>query len=552
MLDCRRMISFVILSIIFFVFIFLVVAPNRHIDGTDGFDYLQMALNLADGNGFASSHIYLHQANWFYKLGINIRDVNAVPILYRFPLPIVIEAAFIRLGFSPYFAAQLFSTLGCLLSGFIFFLIILRFSHSWGASLALTLAFLISEATVQFAISGVTEPLSTFFFLSLLLVLASPKSPYLRSLVAGLLCGLAYLNRTNSIFIMLPSLFIGIAWLHEEKVFNVKRSVLIYFESIIIFILVISPWLYHNYILSGSPFFNFTNAVNLLNGMVNAPSFARYYSMGTVDFITLYAPFILKKVVLNFFSGICNMRILLVINKLILLPSLMGMVLVYIYKPPLSVDLEFGWFKGMAIMWVAACFFNLAGSSFAWGQLPRFYAALWPMILLFAFAGTLFFLNYLKRIIKKYIKVEMSETATKLMAGIITGFLYVILNPPLLHPGNVSGTRPWETVQAARKSRAIFCGANTKGAIVSDVSDVLAVELRGCKILMCRYRSDSISPGPASFKEWDKLVDVSAFFISREALEYMPQEDRSFLAEKEMNYPHTMVLEDGSKIYFND
>ena len=172
------------------------VAPKRPLNNPDGFDYLQMALNLVHEKDFRSSQVFLHHAYWFSRHGVDLHNVSTVPMLYRFPLPVIIEAAFLRIGFSPYVAAQLYSTLGCLLSSFILFWIVLRFSNSGGAALALVSAFLLSGSTLEFAIGGLTEPLATFFFLLLLTVLLSPlRLLVIRTILGALLCGLAFLNQ---------------------------------------------------------------------------------------------------------------------------------------------------------------------------------------------------------------------------------------------------------------------------------------------------------------------------------------------------------------------
>ena len=549
MITSQRIIAFIILGVFFCWFVFFVVAPKRPFHHPDGFDYLQMALNLAHEKDFLSSQVAVHHAYWFSRHGVDLHNVSTVPMLYRFPLPVILEAAFIRLGFSPYVAAQMYATLGCLFSGLMLFWIVLRFSDSGGAALALVSAFLLSESTLGYAIAGLTESWATFFFLLLLLVLIPPMTLLVRTILGALLCGLAFLNRTPSIFIMLPILFCGIIISRRQIKILIKNTFNFIFASLVVFIVLIFPWLYHNYVITGNWFFNFTNAVNLLNGLEKPTSYATFYSMSTLDFISSNFPYIIQKVFSNMISGVLNLRTLLNISKMVLLPFLLGLGIVIHGNLKLLSDVNLPWFRRVVILWVAACFFNLAGQSLAFGQLDRFYAPLWPMVLVLAFVGNYFLLQYISELFI-FFKARVSKNTITSLAGIITGVLYLALNPPLFHPVEAPlSFRPWKTVQAVRECKDILCGATTNGAIISDVSDVFAVELHGCKLLMCGYQFDTRLLESSSLKEWDKFVDVAAIFISKKGLEQMSQEDRGILREKEKEYPRIIDFADGSRLY---
>jgi hypothetical protein len=545
----RRIIAFLILGAFFSCFIFFVVAPKRPLNNPDGCDYLQMALNLANGKGFHSTQIFVHHAYWFSRHGVDLHNDSTVPMLYRFPLPVIIEALFLRIGFSPYVAAQLYSTLGYLLSGLILFLIILRFSDSCGVSLALVSAFLLSGSTLEFAIGGLTEPLATFFFLLLLIVLVSPIPLFARTTVGALLCGLAFLNRTPSIFIMLPLLFLEILICQGNNKLTIKHIIFLFLGLLGVFTLVISPWLYRSQAITGNLLFNFTNAVNLLNGLEKLCSYTTFYSMSAFDFIISNLSHITRKILSNMISALFNLRTLLNINKLILLPFLLGLALIIYGRSKFLLDLNVAWLRRVVILWGAAFFFNLAGQSLAWGQLDRFYAPLWPMVLVLAFTGSYFLMKHILGL-SRYLKDRMSNTTTKSLAGIITGILYLILNPPILHPlESFLFSRPRETIQAVRESKAFLCGREMDGALISDVSDVFSVELHGCNLLMCRYEFDSNLLESSSLNEWDKFVNVVGIFISRKGWDHMDQEDKKILGEKEKTYPRIINFSDGSRLY---
>jgi hypothetical protein len=528
----------------------LVVAPKRPLNNPDGFDYLQMALNLAHGKDFRSSQVFLHHAYWFSRHGVDLHNVSTVPMLYRFPLPVILEAVFLRMDFSPYVAAQMYSTLGCLLSGLMLFCVVLRLSDSGGAALTLVSAFLLCGSTIEFAIGGLTEPLATFFFLLLLILFLSSLPLLARTVFGALLCALAFLNRTPSIFIMLPILFWGIIVSREHIKLSIKNTYNLIFASIVVFILVIFPWLYRNYTITGNWFFNFTNAVNLLNGLEKPASYATFYSMSTLDFISSNFPYIIQKVFSNIIFGVLNLRTLLNINKMVLLPFLLGLGIVIHSSLKLRSDVNLPWFRRVVILWSAACFFNLTGQSLAFGQVDRFYAPLWPMVLVLSFVGNYFLLQYVSKLFNS-VRSRISNHNIKSLAGIMTAILYLALNPPILHPlESFLFSRPRETMQAVRESKTILCETHTKGAIVSDVSDVFSVELHECNLMMCRYEFDTkLLGGASSLQEWDKCVDVTAIFISRKGLEQMSQEDRAILREKEKKYPRIINYADGSRLY---
>ena len=249
-------------------------------------------------------------------------------------------------------------------------------------------------------------------------------------------------------------------------------------------------------------------------------------------------------------SGFINLRTLLGINKLILLPFLLGLALIIYGRSTLLPDCNVSWLRRVVILWCSACFFNLAGQSLAWGQVDRFYAPLWPMVLVLAFTGNYFLLKNISGL-SHYVRANMNKNIIKFLAGIMTGIFYLVLNPPILHPvESFLFSRPRETIQAVRESKAILCSAKRNGAIISDVSDVLSVELHGCNLLMCRYEFDtSLLESSSSLQEWDKFVDVEAIFISRQGWEHMSQEDKKILREKKPIYPRIINFADGSRLY---
>ena len=124
---------------------------------------------------------------------------------------------------------------------------------------------------------------------------------------------------------MLPILFFGIIISQGEIKLSIRNYIKLIFVSLVVIILVIFPWFYHNYKITGNWLFNFTNAVNLLSGLEKPVSYATFYSMSTLEFISSNFLYIIQKGFSNIIFGVLNLRTLLNINKLVLFPFLLGL-----------------------------------------------------------------------------------------------------------------------------------------------------------------------------------------------------------------------------------
>lgn len=120
---------------------------------------------------------------------------------------------------------------------------------------------------MQEAITGLTEPAATFFFLAALYLVLWPRNRWSFAL-AGLLTGLAFLNRSSVFLYGIPML-----WLIPRSQFRVpvseprnselgtRNAVADVLAFCIPGVLVTLPWLARNYLLTGDPLFSLTSAL---------------------------------------------------------------------------------------------------------------------------------------------------------------------------------------------------------------------------------------------------------------------------------------------------
>lgn len=516
-------------------------ARNRSISNPDAFDYLQMALHVSDGKGFQSGHAYPGHLRWFYEHGFGQQKFsNGVPILYRYPLPIIIEAEFIRMGFHPYMAAQLYSGMGYLFSGIILYLLTFYLFKSIPVSMAITTAFLISGGTIENAVSGLTETTATFLFLLNIIVLAVSFPLYRRACLSGLVAGIAYLNRTPSLCYMLPMIFLGLAMEKSNGELPRKKEYAV--SSLIAvggFFFVLLPHMWRNFILSKRLFFDFYNTINLLMG-TDVPNWGcdweENYSI--VYVLYSYFPAITRKFFFNLLSGVYGLRELLLVNKVLVLPFLFG-IFFCLWRKDSGLSSSNRELRKVVLLWVSALGCNLLGVSL-FMQTGRFYAVFWALVPVLSFVGTNGILNYFIRIIKPIGNIGSTVKITA-FSSLFIACLYVSFNFPLWREVKTPSSVPQRTLLAIREVRGLL--SKEEGAIVSDISWATAVELYGCNLLSIRmpgryYQLEQIS----------RVVEIRGVLLSHKLLEgaTLGKEALKYISTK---FPELVILSDGSRLY---
>lgn len=215
----------------------------------DAQDYAQIARNVAEGKGFTTSIMPLGGLEWMRQTG---RLGQSWWNLHRFPLPSLIQAGFIKVVGPRDFAISLSSALFYFLGIPLVYLFARRmFSHRVGVLATFLFAF--NGGQMGDSITGLTEPAALFLFLAALYLVLWP-SKWWHIPLAGLITGLAFLNRYSVVLYALPMLVL--IW----KTHN-KRPLAAVLEFIAPAAVVALPWLYRNYLIAGDPLFSLTTAL---------------------------------------------------------------------------------------------------------------------------------------------------------------------------------------------------------------------------------------------------------------------------------------------------
>jgi MFS family permease len=175
-----------------------------------------------------------------------------------YPLTIALLSKW--LGLELFVVGKWLSVTCAVLCGWLIFLL---FRNLFGAAIGIgaQLLFLVSGEFPQFSINATTD---VFFLLLALLTLVVLLGQGLtirkRTAVAAVISGCAYLTRYNGIFLPVVCL-VGIVLLnHFEQSWRERWRLVALFG--VLFLLLISPWLYLNGRRHGSPLYN-TNYLNM-------------------------------------------------------------------------------------------------------------------------------------------------------------------------------------------------------------------------------------------------------------------------------------------------
>jgi hypothetical protein len=475
----------------------------RPIENPDAFDYIQIAMHLADGNGFSSGRASVAALHWLHARGFDTFELQSIPMLSRYPLPIVVQALFIRLGFAPYVAGVAFSALGYLASAAVLYVLCRRLFQSAIVSTLLVLGAFLAEGQVGLARSGLTEPVALFFFLSALAVLISDRPPRFQAIAVGILAGLGYLNRTQSLFYTLPLLIVGLFPQRDRPHAHWRAWLAGLGFGLLSMLLVISPWLIRNMVVTGAPTFSLDDTYNLLLGTELPAETINSSSAPVATAFFQYLPHILAKFTRNLHAGFFALRELLIVNRLVLIPFLAGMFAVALWAvgsvrsfspasrfalPRDFLDWDSDRILRTSLLVFVALLCNFVGVAF-FLQFSRLYALFWPFVPLFAFIG-LCYAAYLA-LRARWETWIADRTYFAPAAAALASLLYMSLNLPLTHPVGTPDAISTDVVAAVRASHVQLCQWRSSGGVViSDVPSVIAVEAHDCNILVVPYQAD--------------------------------------------------------------
>lgn len=212
--------------------------PPAH---SDVWDYLQLARNIAEGEGFAS--------NFTYPLALHYDDSPPFPTLWRVPLhSALIASLFLPTGGPSMWVPTIVTFASFALTAALTAMLGVRLCERSAAGAAVILVVL-SPHLLSSSLWGLTETLYT----SLLLMFAIAflrQTPW-GDRIAGICLGLSWLTRSNTLF-LLPGLVLWIALVETTSWDRVKRGARILGWLA----LVCSPWWVRNVLVVGNPFAN--------------------------------------------------------------------------------------------------------------------------------------------------------------------------------------------------------------------------------------------------------------------------------------------------------
>ena len=223
----------------------------------DALDYAQMGRELGRGNGFSTLHIFPRHIRLLSEKGY--LEKENWPNLYRYPLPIILDAFFYKITANISMAAVLQSGVAFLLSIPVLFILATRLTNLKVGVIS-TIFYAADPLVFTGSYQGMTESLAILWILSLFLIVFSGEMSKLKYLAMGIICGLAYLTRTQLILLVpLVALYV---WIKVPPKARLSGSVLFS----IAFIFTIGPWFIRNAVLVGDPTFSFSTSRNLVKG----------------------------------------------------------------------------------------------------------------------------------------------------------------------------------------------------------------------------------------------------------------------------------------------
>ncbi len=268
----------------------------------DSLDYAQMAREIEQGNGMMTLQIfprhipYLHKENKLASL--------EWPNLHRYPLASIIGAGINTFTDDIIKAAVTRSGIFFLLTLPLIFYIARQFCDTLTASIAV-IFFSASPLIYRSAYDGMTESQAIFFTVAAASILLSNMKFAYKWIAVGVMCGLAFLTRTQIVYLLpLAALMPFVSQWKTKKMLAVTTL-------IISFGLTISPWMLRNLAITDDPFFSFSNTRNFVVDAPEHPGFSDIDMMlhaptERAEVFSQYGEQIFDKIRSNFFPEVIS------------------------------------------------------------------------------------------------------------------------------------------------------------------------------------------------------------------------------------------------------
>jgi len=480
----------------------------------DAMDYASMGRNINEGRGFTSRYITPLSLAHFGE---------PYPNLWRAPLwPLFLAAVFRLFGTSDTaaVAAGAFFYFGAIIP---LFLLAKEISSSKGLSgetggTITCILYIFSPMALFYSISGMTESMALFFLVLWALLLYKARGEkYCIFLVTGLVGGLFYLVRYNAL-IFLPLSLLYLWWSGRLKTGGVGKLAA-YLGS---WLLVVSPWLWRNYTLTGNPFFS-------LQAFEPAMFTATYpgYTLYMLPEIINVKTFLLEypgEILIKIREGLGSFR------RSMLNPSFTGTApfMAALFLPGLLAPMD----RKLKIF-IATCFFAQLAALLVIHYIPRLFFIFLPFYLLTAVGLLAYILSFMKS--------PFLRNAA--LAAVVTAAL--LTNIPQWHEVNTRQDWPHYYAEAIQDvSRQI----SENGVIISNDGHILSWYADRLALKM-----------PVSVKQiadLEKMAPVEGIWLSnRFRWGNTPEADQQWLEimrEKPVelgNYYLFSAYEDGSLLY---
>ncbi len=241
---------------------------DRFVD-RDAYDYAQIGRQIRQGAGFTTAQTFPRHLPTMQQKGLLDGDW---PSLLRYPVPPALNAVAQLLVADPVAAAVWLSGACFLLGVPLFFLLAARLTDARLAAVA-TVFYVGDPRIWRDAWNGMTEAIALLILLAagnLATLPAAREGRRSTWALLGLLCGVAYLTRTQ--LIALVPLGLAVAAL-AVRAGRRRRSAVLFLAGALS---ALSPWLVRNTLITGEPLFAFTNSRNLLAHTASHSGIDRY------------------------------------------------------------------------------------------------------------------------------------------------------------------------------------------------------------------------------------------------------------------------------------
>ncbi len=225
----------VILTIFFVSLItFWVIGFNYNIfnSNKDNADYALMGRQLVEGKGFSTLQIFPKHIP--YLKSKRLLDNENWPNLYRYPLPIVLNALTQLIMGGPIKSAIVLSGVLILLGVFFIFLIVNKTTGFYQGIFVASIFFIDSLIA---GYSGMSEPIAAVLLIVIVFFLIVPEDKIVFYALTGIFSGLLLLARTQYLFFIV---LILLYYFHSKRSW---KKILVY---LLLIILTITPWLIRN------------------------------------------------------------------------------------------------------------------------------------------------------------------------------------------------------------------------------------------------------------------------------------------------------------------